>query len=181
VEGGGSLLIIADHQPFAGSARALAASFGFQFEDGAVMRSPGDARPDIFTTADGTLREDVVTRGRDPRDAITSIRTFTGSAFRAPAAARPIIVLPSGFKIRQCGLPCPPDAPERDAAGYLQGAVMPFGKGRIAVFGEAAMFSTQIIPELKPPFRFGFGAAGAEQNKQFVLNLVRWLAGVLPQ
>jgi hypothetical protein len=31
-----------------------------------------------------------------------------------------------------------------------------------------------------PPFRFGFNAEGAEQNKQFVLNLMRWLSGVLP-
>ncbi|MBI3470619.1 MAG: hypothetical protein HY013_04620 [Candidatus Solibacter usitatus] len=30
------------------------------------------------------------------------------------------------------------------AKGYLQGAVLPFGKGRVAVFGEAAMFSAQL-------------------------------------
>lgn len=181
VAGGGSLLLIADHQPFAGSARALALAFGFQFEDGAVLRGPGDTRPDIFTVADGTLQSDVITRGRNPGETVTAVRTFTGSAFRAPPTARPVIVLPSGFKIHQCGLPCPAGVPERDAAGYLQGAILPFGKGRVAVFGEAAMFSAQVIPSLKPPFRFGFGATGAEQNKQFVLNLVRWLAGFLPE
>jgi hypothetical protein len=180
VVGGGSLLLIADHQPFAGSARALALTFGFQFEDGAVLRERGDRRPDIFTVADGTLKSGEITRGRNPAEAVTAVRTFTGSAFQAPPTARPIIVIPSGFKIHQCGLPCPAGVPERDAAGYLQGAVLPFGKGRVAVFGEAAMFSAQVIPSLKPPFRFGFGATGAEQNKQFVLNLVRWLAGILP-
>lgn len=180
VVGGGSLLLIADHLPFAGSARDLALAFGFRFEDGVVERDPMDGRRDIFTTADGTLGHDVITRGRNTSEAITALRTFTGSAFRAPPTARPIIILPPEFKIHQCGLPCPATAPERDAAGYLQGAVVPFGKGRVAVFGEAAMFSAQVMPAAKPPFRFGFSAAGAEQNKQFILNLMRWLAGTLP-
>src|ERR1043165_744484 len=38
VSGGGSLLLIADHRPFAGSARDLAAAFGFHFVDGVVER-----------------------------------------------------------------------------------------------------------------------------------------------
>ncbi|HVZ59802.1 MAG TPA: hypothetical protein VG892_03350, partial [Terriglobales bacterium] len=181
VADGGALLLIADHQPFAGSARDLALAFGFQLEDGVVARDPMAGQPDIFTTRDGTLRDDVVTRGRDAGEAITSLRTFGGSGFRAPPTARPIIVFPAGFMIHQCGLPCPPGVAERNAAGYLQGAVMPFGKGRIAVFGEAAMFSAQVISTYTPPFHFGFGADGAEQNRQFILNLTRWLAGVLPE
>jgi hypothetical protein len=140
-----------------------------------------DGRPDIFTLADGTLRDDSVTRGRNKDDVITALRSFTGSAFHAPPGARPIMVFPPGFMIHQCGLPCPAKAPESDAAGYLQGAVMPFGKGRVAVFGEAAMFSAQEMVSIKPPYHFGFGAKGAEQNRQFILNLTRWLAGVLPK
>jgi len=180
VTGGGSLLLIADHRPFAGSARDLASAFGFRFEDGVVARDP-PGRRDIFTRADGSLRDDVVTRGRDSASAVTSLQTFTGSAFQAPPAARPIIVLPSGYMSHQCLLPCSGSVPESDVSGYLQGAVMPLGKGRIAVFGEAAMFSSQVIGKSNPPFRFGFTAKGAEQNKQFILNLMQWLAGILPE
>jgi hypothetical protein len=180
VTGGGSLLLIADHRPFAGSARQLASAFGFRFEDGVVERDPMNGRRDIFTVADGSLREDVVTRGRDSASTVTSLQTFTGSAFQAPPAARPIIVLPSGYMSHQCLLPCSGNVPESDVSGYLQGAVMPLGKGRIAVFGEAAMFSSQVIGKSNPPFRFGFTARGAEQNKQFILNLMQWLAGILP-
>ena len=57
---------------------------------------------------------------------------------------------------------------------------MPLGQGRIAVFGEAAMFSAQSVKDSNPPFRGGFNAKGAEQNKQFILNLAEWLAGGLP-
>jgi hypothetical protein len=181
VMGGGSLLLIADHRPFGGSARDLASAFGFRFEDGVVERDPLGSRPDIFTRADGSLRDDVVTRGRDSSTAVTSLRTFTGSAFQAPPAARPIIVLPSGYMSHQCLLPCSGSVPESDVSGYLQGAVMPVGKGRIAVFGEAAMFSSQVMGKSSPPFRFGFTAKGAEQNKQFILNLMQWLAGILPE
>lgn len=181
VSEGGSLLLIADHSPFAGSARDLAAAFGFEFENGVAGRYLMNGRPDIFTKTDGTLRDDVITRGRYADEAVGALRTFTGSAFRAPGTARPLIVLPPEFKVHACGLPCPPNAPKSDAGGHLQGAVLVEGKGRIAVFGEAAMFSAQIVPSAKPPLRMGFNAPGAEQNKQFILNVLHWLANVLPQ
>lgn len=159
---GGALLLIADHRPFAGSARNLAQAFGFQFEDGVVEPDPMTGRPDIFRKADGSLREDLITQGRDAVEAVSAVRTFTGSAFRAPPQARPILVFSPEYKIHECGLPCAAGVPTRDAGGYLQGAVLSFGKGRIAVFGEAGMFSAQVIPSSKPPFHFGFGAPGAE-------------------
>jgi hypothetical protein len=177
---GGALLLIADHAPFGGSAAELADAFGFEFENVVVSHNRPSARGDIFTIADGALREDILTSGRDAEDAVNAVRTFTGSAFRAPSDARPIIVLPNGYALRDCGLPCPDTARSRNAAGWLQGAALVLGQGRLAVFGEAAMFSAQIIPR-NPPFRAGFNAAGAEQNKQFVLNVLRWLGGALPE
>ncbi len=177
---GGSLLLIADHAPFGGNATELANAFGFEFENVVVSRNRPNARADIFTIAGGTLRSDILTSGRDVEDAVDAVRTFTGSAFRAPPDARPIIVLPNTYSLRDCGLPCPDTARARNAAGWLQGAVLVLGQGRVAVFGEAAMFTAQIVPR-NPPFRFGFSAPGAEQNKQFVLNILRWLAGALPE
>ena len=126
------------------------------------------------------MADDVITRGRNQSERITAIATFVGTAFEAPQDARPIIAFPAGYFIYECGLPCPGVVAKHDAKGYLQGAVRAVGKGRIAVFAEAAMFSAQIIPSFTPPFRFGFNVPGAEQNRQFVLNLVRWLTGVLP-
>lgn len=180
VREGGALLLIADHRPFAGAARDLGLAFGFEFENGVASPARMDGRPDIFTKAEGTLRDDVITRGRDTGEAVDSLRTFTGSAFHAPAAARPLQILPAGYVVRECLLPCPADAPKQEAGGFSQGAVLVEGKGRVAVFGEAAMFSAQIVPSVTPPFRMGFNAPRAEQNKQFILNLMHWLTGVLP-
>jgi hypothetical protein len=179
VEQGGSLLLIADHRPMADAANTLAQAFGFHFFSGVVSKDPPD--DDIFTVRDGTLSNDAVTRGRSQQETVTSVQTFTGSAFQAPPGARALITLPAGYSMHDCILPCPPNVARTNAAGLLQGAVLKSGKGRIAVFGEAAMFSAQTIrAPNRPFFRFGFNAPGAKQNKQFILNVVHWLAGVLP-
>ncbi len=68
-----------------------------------------------------------------------------------------------------------PDTKRIPVGGWLQGAVMKYGAGRIAFFGEAAMFTAQ-LSDLKP---VGMNAPQAEQNSQFVLNLIHWLSGVL--
>ena len=110
-------------------------------------------------------------------ESVTSVRTFTGQAFQAPATAEPLLVLPATFialmpeKAWQFG----PDTRRVSVGGWLQSAVMRVESGRAAFFGEAAMLSAQIAgPERRP---MGMNAPGAEQNFQFVLNLMRWLSG----
>ena len=65
--------------------------------------------------------------------------------------------------------------PRVEVGGWLQGAVKDAGKGRAAFFGEAAMFTAQSAGAERRPM--GMNAPGAEQNAQFVLNLLHWLAG----
>jgi hypothetical protein len=49
------------------------------------------------------------------------------------------------------------------------------GRGRVAVFGEAAMFTAQLAgPERTP---VGMNDPAAARNAQLLLNLMRWLAG----
>jgi hypothetical protein len=50
---------------------------------------------------------------------------------------------------------------------------MKVGKGRVAVFGEAAMFSAQLDGPRQP---MGMNAPGAEQNHQLLLNVMHWLS-----
>jgi hypothetical protein len=70
-----------------------------------------------------------------------------------------------------------PDTPRLSVGGWLQGAVMRVESGRAAFFGEAAMFSAQVVGAERRPA--GMNAAGAEQNYQFVLNVLHWLSGIL--
>jgi hypothetical protein len=55
----------------------------------------------------------------------------------------------------------------------VAGAVLPFGKGRVAVFGEAAQFTAQLKGKTHQPF--GLNAPEATQNLTFLLNTIHWL------
>jgi hypothetical protein len=175
---GGALLLIADHMPLAGAAAKLAAAFDVEFMDGFAMRDPTSHEPDLFLTANKTLRDHVIVRGRNPLEAVGSIRTFTGQAFRAPHAEA-LLVFPAGYvglmpkKAWQFG----PDTRRVPIEGWLQGAVQTAGKGRAAFFGEAAMFSAQLAGADKQPM--GMNAPGAEANFRFTLNLLHWLTRTL--
>lgn len=191
VQGGGALLLIADHMPLAGAAAKLAAAFGAQFTDGfAYARwgtdSPTDARamaesmPALFRREGGSLRAHRITDGSETP--ITQVRTFTGQAFRWDAdGVEPLLVLPSDFVSLEpeVAWEFKADTPVRPVGGWLQGAVRRDGRGRVAMFGEAAMFSAQRAGpgEGRP---MGMNAPMAEQNAQFVLNLLRWLVAAPP-
>ena len=61
----------------------------------------------------------------------------------------------------------------------LQGAVIHYGKGRVAVFGEAAMFSAQEYITNDERVLMGMNRSDAAQNPQFLLNVMHWLSGLL--
>jgi hypothetical protein len=58
--------------------------------------------------------------------------------------------------------------------GWFQGAVRSCGKGRVAVFGEAAAFTAQLSGPKKA--KIGMNNPAARQNAQFVLNIMHWLS-----
>lgn len=178
VKQGGSLFLIADHMPFPGAASELAKAFGIEFSNGYAR--PGHRKAntaDTFDAATG-LKESVITRGRDERETVTKIATFGGSAFKLPAEAVPVIVFGKD-SISQETTKAPgitPDAPKVNIEGWSQGAVLSFGQGRVAVFGEAAMFSAQLAGQQKNPM--GMNAPEAKQNPQLLLNVMHWLTRV---
>lgn len=166
VSAGGALLLIADHKPFAGAAADLGKAFGIRFLDGAVNRK-GAAGPIVFRKSDGTLIDHPITKGID------EVATFTGSSFQLDTPGERLLVFgPEMYSFTQQNDPDPVPV-----SGRLQGAVLPFGKGRVAVFGEAAMFSAQLAGPDKVPM--GMNAPIAKQNPRFLLNVMHWLTGVL--
>jgi hypothetical protein len=180
VDDGGALLLIADHFPFPGAAAEMAQAFGFTFLNCFVFRDPTIGTFDVFTREDGSLRGHIITRGRNSTESIRTVVTFTGSALQAPPSARPLIVFPDEFiaLLPEAAWDFDENTPHLAAAGYLQGAVMESGEGRVAIFGEAGMFTAQMMPD-DPESLLGFNVPEAAQNKQFILNLMRWLSGYL--
>lgn len=178
VNEGGSLLLIADHMPFPGAAEKLAAAFGVRFNNGYAIDEQAQG-PIVFKLSDGSLKEHEVTRGRADAEKIDRVATFTGSAFQVDGEAQPLLVLgPTvvAFMPSAAGQ-IDPATPRTPVKGWYQGAVMRRGKGRVAVFGEAAMFSAQLAGPNRNPM--GMNAPIAEKNPQFLLNLMHWLSGDL--
>jgi hypothetical protein len=178
VKDGGSLFLIVDHMPFPGAAEKLASAFGVRFSNGYALGEKMKGAM-IFKLSDGSLKDHQIVRGRADDERVASVATFTGSAFQIEGAAQPLLVLgPSvvSFNTSVAGQ-ITDDTPRIPVNGWYQGAVMRFGKGRVAVFGEAAMFSAQLGgPERVP---MGMNAPIAAQNPQFLLNIMHWLSGKL--
>jgi hypothetical protein len=65
----------------------------------------------------------------------------------------------------------------RTGTGWLQGAALRVGKGRVVVLGEAAMFSAQLAGPQRVPM--GMNSPVARQNAQLLLNTIHWLSGIL--
>lgn len=176
---GGSLLLIADHMPIAGHAEALAAAFGIRFHNGFVFGGGGGGQI-TFRRSDGSLATSAVTDGRGPSEHVDSVTSFTGQAFRLDPGldAEPLMTVPEGYTLL---LPTvawqfSESTPRIPAANLLQGALLRHGRGRVAVFGEAAMFSAQLAGLQGPPMGMNDPAAG--QNYLFVLNVLHWLSRV---
>jgi hypothetical protein len=175
VKAGGSLLLIADHMPFPGAAGDLARAFGVEFSNGyAVPGHREQGRADTFELATG-LKESAITRGRSGGEKVTKVATFGGSAFKLPKGASPVIVFGANSVSHETkkapGIT--PDAPKVPIEGWSQGAILKHGKGRVAIFGEAAMFSAQLAGPAQQPM--GMNAPEAMQNYQLLLNIMHWL------
>ena len=179
VSEGGSLLLIADHLPWPAAVNKLASAFGVHYSPGHALEEKTLAEPMIFKRSEGSLAEHPITKGRCANERVDSVATFTGSAFRVDKSGEPLLIFATGvvsftptnswmFKT---------DTPRVSVAGWYQGAVLRVSKGRVAVFGEAAMFSTQVDGPKREPF--GMNTPTAKQNPQFVLNLLHWLSGLL--
>lgn len=166
VEGGGSLLLIADHMPYPLAVQDLAANFGAEWlnvysdntHDGRVTRRSGD------------LVDDPITGD------VTRIRTFGGSCFIAPDM-RPLLRAGETWSLQTEDETGEGYSDKFPADGCLIGAVAEVGEGRIAFFAEGAMFSAQILAFDGRTKLIGFNAPHAGQNRTFILNIVHWLVG----
>jgi hypothetical protein len=160
--------------PFPGAAKELAEYLGFHFNNGFALDTV-EQQMTIFRRTDESLADHPITRGKNDMERIDSVRTFTGQAFQAGPDARPLLVF--GESVISL-------MPERawqfnnstsrlSVKGWLQGATRKYGNGRIAVFGEAAMFTAQRTNS----GWIGLKSPGAEQNQTFLLNVMHWLSG----
>jgi len=182
VESGGSLLLIADHQPWGAAAANLAKRFAVEMKsaftidpsnyDQELGKLFGDAGQGIlvFTRDKGLVADHPITRGRDEKERINRVMTFVGQSLKGAAGSTSFLKLaPTALDVQRSG--------ERNsAAGRAQGVALKFGKGRVVVLGEAAMLSAQVVGKEKTQIGMNRGEIN---NRQLALNIMHWLSGLL--
>ena len=121
----------------------------------------------------------MITRGRDSSERVEQITTFTGQAFRLPKAATPVLTFRSDYVnlLPDTAWVFDESTTVLHINGWSQGAYRPFGKGRVVVFGEAAMFTAQLAGPQH--FKMGMNNEVAPENYRLLLNIIHWLDGKL--
>lgn len=176
VRDGGSLLLIADHAPFGAAATNLAKRFEVDMSKGFTYDEANSAEDNpsfiIYSRENKLLLPHPITEGRKASEKINSVMSFTGQSLVGPKDSQSVLKLADTAQ----------DKPDREsststsAAGRAQAIAFKFGKGRVVVQGEAAMLSAQIAgPER---FKMGMNVPGTD-NKQYALNVMHWLSGIL--
>jgi len=176
VKGGGALLLIADHAPFGGAAAVLATRFGVDMSKGytfdpqnSVAGSPTQL---IFSRENKLLANHSIAEGRNETERIKLVRSFTGQSLKGPEGSIEILKLADSATDK----PAYTAETSTPAAGRAQAIALKYGKGRVVVQGEAAMLSAQISGVEKRAM--GMNVPGND-NKQYALNLMHWLSGIL--
>ncbi len=176
VKNGGALLLIADHAPFGGAAATLAARLGVDMSKGytfdqenSVAGTPSHL---IFSRENKLLASHPITEGRNADERINLLQSFTGQSLKGPEGSVGILNLSDHAT----------DSPNYEAqtsvsaAARSQAVAFKFGKGRVVVQGEAAMLSAQVSGAENR--RMGMNVPGND-NRQYALNLMHWLSGIL--
>ena len=176
VENGGRLLLVVDHMPFAGAAEKLAASFGYELLNGFEQKDGNHWPPAVFSIESNTLIESEITEGLEDSDKITSVSTFTGTAFSTPDNASKLLEFSSEYYalMPDTAWRFKESTPRKELVGWSQGAYQDYGDGKLVVLGEAAMLTAQVVNN----FKMGMSSPRAPQNEQFALNIVHWLDDV---
>jgi hypothetical protein len=181
VRAGGALLLIADHAPTGAATRPLAERFGVDMRN-AYAVDPGRAVDDnsglaLFTAGGGLDTTHPIVRGRDASERVRRVISFTGQSLAGPDSARSILTFSPRAEDLMVGFgqhreDVPKDK-RKSAAGRSQMLALGFGRGRVVVLGEAAMFSAQLAGP-GGRVKMGMNYPGID-NRQLALNTLRWL------
>lgn len=177
VHNGGALLLIADHMPMPKAAEKLADKFGALFNNGFAVENAntGVSKPIVFTICTGSLAKHPEVTGQSDRGDVCNVATFTGQAFQVDKNWTSLLTFSTGAAslMPTVGWDFNDQTPRVSVEGWSQGAIRDWGLGRIATFGEAAMFTAQISNDIK----VGMQLPCADGNELFLLNIMQWLLG----
>jgi hypothetical protein len=123
----------------------------------------------LFSRENALLGDHPILEGRDPSERINRVMTFIGQSLKGPEGSVPLLKLADTALDRI-------DVNEVSAAGRCQGVAFLSGKGRVVVLGEGGQLSAQVTGPLSS--RMGMSVLDCD-NRQWALNLIHWLSGLI--
>lgn len=180
IEGGGSLLLVADHMPYPGAVHKLSGPLGVEWHNGFVIDSVNWGMTHFSKKAE-TLKMHPLISGGNPGEQVTHVASYYGSGFeiRDPDITGLLMFddvntvsyqTETAWKIF-------PETPKIPASGLYQAAAVKWGRGRVVLVAEASLFSAQLVGKGKKPVGINYPNNG--QNLRFVLNIFQWLSGIV--
>lgn len=181
VKDGGSLLLITEHFPFGLAMSPVLNKFGVQVHNGYVedtLLNNKDFRDALlFTKSKGNLNPT-----HPILDKVERLNTFTGSSVKGDSTWTQLFIFTPNAQnfnvkvnVKKDGGDITTSVEYADfysANGYSQGICKEYGKGKVVVLAESAFLTAQFDRNIN---KYGMNSPD-EDNKQFVLNLIRWLA-----
>lgn len=179
VRAGGALLLIADHTPYGSAAESLAKRFGVDMGRGTVFDPEHGHEQDrtvlTFSRENGLLGSHPILRG------LEVVVAFTGQSLGVPEGGAALLKLGPAAKEAQSVQELQANTGE-PVGGRAQAIALTFGRGRVVMVGEAAMFSAQLIrfehEGKQMEFKMGMNVPGND-DRQLALNIFHWLSGLL--
>lgn len=169
VRGGGSLLLITDHEPFGSGSNELAKRFGVDMSLRVAQDDANETDNGLsFSREKHQLGDHPILNGRNASERVDRVLTFTGQSLKGPPGTVDLL------KLSDTAVDVGENE-QRSAAGRAQGIAFKFGKGRVVVMGEAGELSAQVYGD--PPQKMGMNVPGCD-NRKLALNIVHWLSGL---
>jgi len=184
VENGGSLLLIADHDPFGSAAAGLAKAFGVEMSSVWTVDSLrfseviGKTTWLEFSEENNGLGQHNILQSENPESPVRRVITFTGQSLSFDSTWTSILQLSPyarNYYSRSEAKVAASDTTTYFPVPYQSQLIArEYGNGRIVIAGEAAMFTAQEVRIFFKSYRAGFNYNGYD-NKNLILNIVRWL------
>jgi hypothetical protein len=197
VRAGGSLLLVVDHSPRPSAARMLLQALGVDVRDSMTWEANNRRPPGyvyglqaywqvfsyiLFSHDYASLGAHPILEGRNTSERVNRVATYGGSSLVGPVGSSPLLLLSTeAVDFWQ-------DPPERGgarhrvpAAGRAQAVAFPLDAGRVVVVADFSPFTAGPGELGDPDGKIGIGMAYAgADDRQFVVNTIRWLARVIP-
>jgi len=181
---GGSLLLIADHDPFGSAASDLANALGVGMASVWTVDTLR-VNPEIdrntwleYTHENDGLGQHSILQADSPESAIKRVITFTGQSLSFDSTWTSILQLSNSAQNYYTRGDASNGSVDTTTyfgvPGQSQLIAREYGDGRIVIAGEAAMFTAQVVRIFYKTMHAGFNYKGYD-NKELVLNIIHWL------